>query len=73
VVGAVSGLARGRYKKGLKEIGALCRIEQRLTSYVSRHSFATQAMLNNILLEAVSALMAGLRLRRDPDHTRACN
>jgi site-specific recombinase XerD len=33
------------YNKGLKEIAALCGIENRLTTYVSRHSFATQAML----------------------------
>ena len=54
--------ARGRYNKGLKEIGTLCRIEQRLTSYVSRHSFATQAMLNNIPLEAISAMMGHSRI-----------
>jgi len=54
--------ARGRYNKGLKEIGELCGIEQRLTSYVSRHSFATQAMLNNIPLEAISAMMGHSRI-----------
>lgn len=54
--------ARGRYNKGLKEIGELCGIEQGLTSYVSRHSFATQAMLNNIPLEAISAMMGHSRI-----------
>ena len=37
---------RLRYNKGLKELGELCGIETRLTSYVSRHSFATQTMLH---------------------------
>lgn len=54
--------ARGRYNKGLKEIAKLCGIEQRLTSYVSRHSFATQAMLQNIPLEAISAMMGHSKL-----------
>lgn len=54
--------ARGRYNKGLKEISELCGIEQRLTSYVSRHSFATQAMLNKIPLEAISAMMGHSRI-----------
>jgi site-specific recombinase XerD len=48
---------RHRYNKGLKKIAELCGIEQRLTSYVSRHSFATQAMLLKIPLEAISAMM----------------
>ena len=54
--------ARGRYNKGLKEIGDQCGIEQRLTSYVSRHSFATQAMLNNVPLQAISAMMGHSRI-----------
>ena len=54
--------ARGRYNKGLKVIANLCGIEQRLTSYVSRHSFATQAMLKNIPLEAISAMMGHSKL-----------
>lgn len=35
--------ARSRYNKKLKKLAKLCNIEQNLTSYVSRHSFATQA------------------------------
>ena len=41
-------LARKHYNQGLKVIAQMCGIEQTLTSYVSRHSFATQAMLLNI-------------------------
>jgi site-specific recombinase XerD len=35
--------ARSRYNKKLKKLAELCGIEENLTSYVSRHSFATRA------------------------------
>ncbi|WP_437369276.1 phage integrase SAM-like domain-containing protein [Maribacter litoralis] len=54
--------ARKRYNKGLKEIANKCAIEQRLTSYVSRHSFATQAMLQDVPLQAISAMLGHNRL-----------
>ena len=54
--------ARKRYNKGLKEIAKLCGIEQRLTSYVSRHSFATHAMFQNIPLQAISAMLGHTKL-----------
>ena len=54
--------ARKRYNKGLKEIAKKCAIEQRLTSYVSRHSFATQAMLQDVPLQAISAMLGHNRL-----------
>ncbi|WP_335965065.1 site-specific integrase [Galbibacter sp. PAP.153] len=53
---------RHRYNKGLKTIAGKCNIEHRLTSYVARHSFATQAMLQNIPLEAISAMMGHSKL-----------
>jgi integrase/recombinase XerD len=53
---------RLRYNKGLKEIGNLCNIDTRLTSYVSRHSFATQAMLHEIPLVAISAMLGHSKL-----------
>ncbi|MEX0288377.1 MAG: site-specific integrase [Flavobacteriaceae bacterium] len=53
---------RHRYNKGLKEIAKLCKIEHRLTTYVSRHSFATQAMLKNIPLQAISAMLGHSKL-----------
>ena len=53
---------RHRYNKGLKEIAALCGIEHRLTTYVSRHSFATQAMLQNIPLQAISSMLGHSKL-----------
>ena len=53
---------RKRYNAGLKEIAKLCGIEQKLTTYVSRHTFATQAMLNNIPLEAISAMLGHSKL-----------
>jgi len=54
--------ARKRYNKGLKEIANKCNIEQRMTSYVSRHSFATQAMLQDVPLQAISAMLGHNRL-----------
>lgn len=51
-----------RYNKGLKEIAGLCEIEEKLTSYVSRHSFATHAMLNNVPLQAISAMLGHSKL-----------
>ena len=54
--------ARKRYNQGLKEIAEKCNIEQRLTSYVSRHSFATQAMLQDVPLQAISAMLGHNRL-----------
>ncbi len=54
--------ARKRYNKGLKKIAKKCKIDQRLTSYVSRHSFATQAMLQDVPLQAISAMLGHNRL-----------
>ncbi len=53
---------RQRYNAGLKKIGELCGIEQKLTTYVSRHSFATQAMLNDVPLQAISAMLGHSKL-----------
>lgn len=49
--------ARKRYNKKLKEIAKLVGIENNLTSYVSRHSFATQAMMQQVPLNAISAML----------------
>jgi len=51
-----------RYNKGLKEIANLCAIEERLTSYVSRHSFATHALYKNVPLAAISAMLGHSKL-----------
>ena len=53
---------RQRYNRGLKIIGELCGIEQKLTTYVSRHSFATHAMLNDVPLQAISAMLGHSKL-----------
>ena len=53
---------RHRYNKGLKKIATICNIEDNLTSYVSRHSFATQAMLQNVPLLAISAMLGHSKL-----------
>jgi len=50
------------YNKGLKKIAELCDIEERLTSYVSRHSFATHALFKNIPLSAISAMLGHSKL-----------
>lgn len=49
--------ARKRYNKTLKQIADMCGIEENLTSYVSRHSFATQAMLQQVPINAISAML----------------
>ncbi len=54
--------ARKNYNKGLKKIGKLCKIEQNLTSYVSRHSFATNAMLQDVPLQAISEMLGHSKL-----------
>lgn len=46
-----------KFNKQLKEVAKICGIETKLTSYVSRHSFATQAMLNEVPLIAISAML----------------
>ncbi len=50
------------YNKGLKKIAELCKIEERLTSYVSRHSFATHALFKNIPLPAISSMLGHSKL-----------
>jgi site-specific recombinase XerD len=50
------------YNKGLKKIAKLCQIEERLTSYVSRHSFATHALFKNIPLPAISEMLGHSKL-----------
>jgi integrase len=49
--------ARKRYNKRLKDLAKLCGIEKNLTSYVSRHSFATQAMLQEVPVKAISTML----------------
>lgn len=55
--------ARKRYNKKLKELAELCSINENLTSYVSRHSFATQAMLKEIPLNAISTMLGHSSLK----------
>ncbi len=49
--------ARKRYNKRLKDLAALCGIDTPLTSYVSRHSFATHAMLLEVPVKAISTML----------------
>ena len=51
-----------RYNKGLKKLATLANIDEHLTSYVSRHSFATQALFRNIPLAAISAMLGHSKL-----------
>lgn len=55
--------ARKRYNAKLKDLAVLCGIDQNLTSYVSRHSFATQAMFQQVPLNAVSAMLGHSSLK----------
>jgi len=51
-----------RYNIGLKKIAKDCGIEERLTSYVPRHSFATHAMFKKVPLEAISSMLGHNKL-----------
>lgn len=55
--------ARKRYNKKLKNVAVKCEIETNLTSYVSRHSFATQAMLQDVPLNAISSMLGHTSLK----------
>ncbi|SDE99763.1 Site-specific recombinase XerD [Pricia antarctica] len=54
--------ARKRYNKGLNKIAEQFGLEENLTSYVSRHSFATHAMLKDVPLQAISAMLGHQKL-----------
>lgn len=55
--------ARKNYNENLKAIAEMCGIEQNLTSYVSRHSFATNAMLSDVPVNAISAMLGHSSLK----------
>ena len=55
--------SRKRYNKKLKTIASECGIDKNLTSYVSRHSFATQAMLQQVPLNAISSMLGHSSLK----------
>lgn len=55
--------ARKRYNTRLKDLAALRGIEKNLTSYVSRHSFATQALLQKIPVVAISTMLGHSNLK----------
>ncbi len=72
--------ARSRYNKNLKKIGEMAGIEETLTSYVSRHSFATGAddlgvpltaisqMLGHQKISTTEAYLAGLRTSKKDEY-----
>ncbi|MBX7227797.1 MAG: site-specific integrase [Chitinophagales bacterium] len=49
--------ARNRYNKRLQKIAELCGIEENLTSYVSRHSFATRAKNLGVPIATISDML----------------
>ena len=55
--------ARKRYNKKLKELGKLCGIEENLTSYVSRHSFASLANNKGVPVTAISEMLGHQNLK----------
>lgn len=48
---------RIKYNRRLKEIAKLCDIEETLTSYVSRHSMATNLILSDVPINALSKML----------------
>jgi integrase len=63
--------ARKRYNKKLKLLAAACDIGQNLTSYVSRHSFATQAMLQEVPVSAISAMLGHSSLKTTESYLKS--
>lgn len=55
--------SRKRYNKKLRKLATLCGVQEKLTSYVSRHSFATQAMLLDVPLNAISTMLGHSSLK----------
>ncbi len=51
-----------RYNRRLKEIGDLCGIENTLTSYVARHSFATIAKFKDVPVSVISQALGHTNL-----------
>lgn len=49
--------ARIKYNRRLKEIAKLCDIEENLTSYVSRHSMATNLILSDVPINALRKML----------------
>ncbi|MFV8280742.1 tyrosine-type recombinase/integrase [Christiangramia marina] len=54
--------AKNRSNKGLRRIAKKCGIREYLTSYISRHSFATHAMLKDIPLHVISSMLGHSKL-----------
>ena len=46
-----------RYNKDLKRIGEICKIESKITSYVARHSFATNLKEKGVATDIISEAM----------------
>jgi len=63
--------ARKRYNKKLKSLAEKCGIEMTLTSYVSRHSFATQAMVSDIPVTAISTMLGHSSLKTTQIYLKA--
>lgn len=55
--------ARKRYNKSLKLLAARCGIEKSVTSYVSRHSFASIANNSRIPVKAISEMLGHSSVR----------
>jgi len=58
-------MGRKRYNKRLREIATLCEIEERLTSYVSRHSMATNLILDDVPINALSKMLGHSKTSND--------
>lgn len=54
---------RAAYNAGLKEIAKLCDIEEHITSYVSRHSLATNLMKENVPVTAIQKMLGHEKLQ----------
>lgn len=54
---------RKRYNSRLKDIAKMCEIEEHLTSYVSRHSMATNLILQDVPINALSKMLGHSKIQ----------
>lgn len=61
------------YNKDLKKIAKKCKIEKRLTSHVSRHTWATIALRQGVRIEYVSKLLGHKSIKTTQIYSKVIN
>lgn len=61
---------RKRYNKRLWEIAVICEIEERLTSYLSRHSMEASLNFDDVPINALSKMLGHIKLQTTEIHIK---